>query len=150
MSIESVQILQDPDIGLQGDASSALPVLEEGSVPVRQESLPADFPEGAALQGDGSVILTLKYAVTLKFRDGAGVVTTEPYKTLHLQRLKGKHRILLRNASPDDFRAQMISCSSGLSLGRAKLVHDGMDEADIAAVLKVTNFFMTPGRKTGL
>jgi predicted protein tyrosine phosphatase len=55
----------------------------------------------------------------------------------------------IQQATQDDFSAQMIATSTGLSFGRARLVHDAMDAADIAAALRVVRFFMRPGRRTG-
>ncbi|OYV40416.1 MAG: hypothetical protein B7Z80_04635 [Rhodospirillales bacterium 20-64-7] len=97
---------------------------------------------------NGSFILTLDYPVTLKWRSGESV-QSETYKTLHLRRLNGKHQREIRMADNDNVGAQMIACSTGLSIGRATLLHDEMDASDITAALRVIRFFTMPGRTTG-
>jgi hypothetical protein len=151
MGIDNVVVFNDPDKIDSAPVSAALPVLEEGggTVTSRAPVLPPDFPENALAQGDGSFVLTLDYPVTLRFRDAAGAVTEEKYPSLHLKRLNGKAQREIAQATGDDFRPQMIASSTGMSLGRARLVHDAMDASDIAAALIVVRFFTTPGRKTG-
>jgi hypothetical protein len=148
MSVEVREVgdLADEDLPVLGaPLSAAAPAV------VAAAELPRDWPAGAVLQADGSVIYTLAYPFTCRYRDQAGVVHNDPpVKTLHLQRLKGRHRKELSDAAKgDDFRAQMIASSARVDLAKAMLWHNEMDEADIAAVLRVVGFFMRPGLQTG-
>ena len=127
----------------------ALPVLQDGEVARKPDALPVDFPENAQPVGDGSYKLTFAYPVTVRFKGPGDEVTVEPYSALTLQRLTGKTHKQIRDASPEDFRAQVIASMTGLSLGRARLLEDRMDVSDITAVLIVYRFFTTPGRRTG-
>jgi hypothetical protein len=126
----------------------ALPVLEEDA-PRRVDVLPADFPVNAKPFGDGSYVLHFDYPVHLQFKSADEKITTETHKSLHLKRLNGKGLKIIREAAPEDFRAQVIAVTAGVSLGKARLLEERMDAADIAAVLIVYRFFTTPGRRTG-
>jgi hypothetical protein len=139
-----VEVFDDPDANVPLNEKAVI----EGDVMPHHE-LPDDFPAGAELQDDGSVILRLAYPATLKFRDSAGHVTAETYRELHMQRFNGKRLREVQSASDGMKAAQMIASSTGLSLARATLVHDAMDATDISAVLRVGLFFIAPGRKTG-
>lgn len=147
--IDEVIIQQDSDgLGVKGNALAQ--AIGSEIVVARGAALPPDFPEGAVLQGDGSVVLTLGYPVVFKFKDASGaIVGGNTYTTLHLKRLKGKHQIEIRKASENILRAQMIACSTGLSLGDAEMLHNEMDATDITAALRIISFFTTPGRRTG-
>jgi hypothetical protein len=150
MKVEDVQVFDDPDGGRAHDVP-ALPELVEGKHDRKAVILPVDFPENAkpSDEGDGSYLLTLDYPKTLKFVAAGGATKEERYDVLHLHRLTGKAQREISQASNTDFRPQMIASSTGMSLGRARLLHDVMDASDIAAVLAVIKFFTTPGRKTG-
>ncbi len=113
------------------------------------DDLPPDFPVNAVMETDGSVMLTLRYPVVLKFRDAAGAVTSESYSALHMKRFTGKTLREVQSAPAAHYAAQMIASSTGLMLGKAEILHDQMDAADISAVLRVGLFFIMPGRKTG-
>lgn len=116
-------------------------------------ALPVGWPSNAALQPDGTVILTLDYPVRFKLRDpSTGEIRPgDAYERLHLHRLKGKHKITLMNVGDDrvKFEKALMVCSTGLDSGKVDLLYGEMDQSDLAAVVRVTNFFMTPGRKTG-
>jgi hypothetical protein len=143
MSIRSVEVIHDE----QDKPPAQLPQEDAGSE--KSVSLPADFPANAVPQGDGSFVLTLEFPFALKWKDSTGKITDEPYTELHLHRLNGKHMREIRNASVDDSAAQMLACSTGLTIARARLVHDAMDAQDIATALKVVRFFIAPGQPTG-
>lgn len=116
-------------------------------------TLPGDWPEGAILQPDGSVILTLEFPVRFKLRDADGHIRLgDCYETLHLRRLKGKHKQLLVTAAQKgavDFEKTLIAASTGLDAGKIDLLYNEMDQDDIAAAVFITNFFTGRGRKTG-
>jgi hypothetical protein len=147
MKITDVEVFHDPD----ELPAEVLPELTEVKADRRAATLPPEFPENATPSddGDGSFILKLDYPKTLKFKAADGSVKEERYASLHLRRLNGKAQREISQASTNDFRPQMIASSTGMTLGRARLLHDVMDASDIAAVLTVVKFFTTPGRKTG-
>ena len=152
MKISDLQIQNDGEIHEDPDAlNPADPMLpvEEYEARGMNDGLPADFPAGAMRQPDGSIVLKLKYPAVLKLRSADGSVREEVTRSLHLNRLKGKHQNEIRRADAEDRPIQMIACSAGMTLAKMQLVHDAMDTADIAAALRVVYFFMTPGRRTG-
>jgi len=150
MSIDGVEIHQDPDLTPQSPGGDALPVLaEDGNSAAQADKLPANFPVNASVQDDGSVILKLRYPVTLKFRDGSGAIKEDRYTELHMQRFNGKRMREVQSATQEQYGAQMIASATGMSLARADILHDAMDATDISAALRVGLFFIAPGRRTG-
>jgi hypothetical protein len=151
-----IVVHQDPDAPSIFDAPKPelLPLLDgKGEVVEPEDELPADFPRNVrpARDGDGSLILTLRgKGAVLNFRDADGTIRSETTKTLTLKRLNGKRqRELLGAQGTDDYRPQVIATLAGISLGRARLLHDAMDATDISAVLRVAIFFTVPGPRTG-
>jgi hypothetical protein len=151
LDLQKLEILQDPDAADAPAARApvALPRLDDLGEIVRVDKLPPDFPENAKAVGDGSYQLTLDFPVTLRFVAADGTEKTEVYKTLHLRRMTGATHRLVREAPTDAFRAHVLMVLAGLTLGRATLLEERMDPADMAAVLIVFRFFTTPGRRTG-
>ena len=148
---DDVQVVLDPDlVPATPSAAAPLPVLTTDGDILRPQ-VPVDFPEGATLQQDGSVILQLYFPnkARIRFADGAGNVSERKFPTLHLNRLTGKHLREVRNGDPADLPAAALAAMAGISTGRALLLHDALDAADIGAYMRVWRFFTTPGQRTG-
>lgn len=115
---------------------------------------PEGWPENAALQADGSVILTLDWPVRFKMRDADGNIRPgDSYESLRFYRLKGKHKQMLLAAaqkSGPELEKAFLGASTQLDVGKIDLLYAEMDQADIAAAMFITNFFTGRGRKTGL
>lgn len=118
-----------------------------------QAALPEDWPEGAKLLADSSVILTLDWPVSFKMKEADGTIRSgDSYTTLPLRRLKGKHKQLLVNAaqkSAVEVEKALLGASTGLDAGKIELLYNEMDQSDIASAMAVINFFTGRGRKTG-
>lgn len=116
-------------------------------------ALPDGWPENAALQPDGSAVLTLDFPVRFKLRDADGNIRPgDSYEELHLCRLKGKHKQMLVTAAQKgavDFEKTLIGASTGLDAGKIDRLYNEMDQDDIASAIFITNFFTGRGRKTG-
>lgn len=147
---DEVVVHQDPDAGAMAAPDAAgVPMIDDASGDIKADDVPADFPANARPVGDGSFILKLAYPVSLKFRQADGKITEERYGELHLKRLNGRTHREIRQASDEDIRPQMLASSIGITLGRARLLHDVMDAADISAAIRVVSFFIAPGPRTG-
>jgi hypothetical protein len=158
MNPRKVEVIHDADF-IAGDPDalpvgaalkpSAMPILDDAGEAVKVDQLPLDFPANAKAVGDGSYILALDYPVTLRWGTQGGEEKSQEYKQFHLKRLDGRKHKLVRDATPDMFRPTVLSVmAEDVSIGRAVLLEERMDPADMAAVLIVFRFFTTPGRRT--
>lgn len=124
-------------------------VVEDASV----KKLPEDWPENAEMQPDGSVIVTLGWPVRFKLREADGTIRDgDTYETLHLHRLKGKHKLAMGAAVRKggvEFERTLIMQMAGLDAGRVERLHNEMDQADLAVLVYIANFFTTAGRRIG-
>ncbi|MBR0643986.1 hypothetical protein [Plastoroseomonas hellenica] len=104
------------------------------------------LPENAALQEDGSVILTLMRPVTLRSRrPGSEVVSEEPVTQLHLHRLNGADMRAVTSSKKD---TMVVAAARSARIGELKFgaIHDLMDGADVVALLDVVASFLGNGR----
>lgn len=119
------------------------------------ETLPADceangLPKRAQIQADGSVILTLLYAVTLRYRNpGMQTVTEDTYSELHFHRLTGADMRIITSTPEEDRSVIAIARSALVKTGLMHRLFDKMDAADVVAAGAVVGFFLGSGRTTG-
>lgn len=108
------------------------------SVPVLWEGPGMDeLPDGATLNADGSVTVTLAYPFTLSYRAAGSdqVAKSDLVETVTLHRLTGAHVRKMRTAK-DPARA-MISASARISAARLELWLKQMDAADETTLSEV-------------
>jgi hypothetical protein len=129
------------------DEAAAAPA---DAVPVLAEDDADALPDAAALQPDGSVVLTLHRPVTLRYRaPGAQAVQEDTRETLHFRRLTGADMRAITQAAAGDRAVLAIGRSAGIRPALMNLLFDRMDGADVAAAGDVVGFFLGSGRKTG-
>ena len=120
------------------------------AVPVLAEDGAETLPENAALQPDGSVILTLRAPVVLRYRaPGAQSVQEETHEVLHFRRLTGADMRAITQAAAGDRAVLAIGRSAGIRPALMNLLFDRMDGSDVSAAGDVVGFFLGSGRKTG-
>lgn len=149
----------DSVVVVQGDAEQ-MPAPSSGAQPSPIEvviddapkmKLPENWPANATLLQDGTVNLSLEKPVQFKHKEADGSLRDgDYYPNLHLQRLTGKHKQKQFDAkNAYELEILMFGTSARLDEGRARLLYEAMDQADIAAVTRVIRFFTTPGQLTG-
>lgn len=158
-NLNDVVVMQG-DVVVNGDVAMAGVVAaasggSEVVVEARPKSeLPKDWPAQAVLQADGSAIIKLDYPVRFKMRETDGTIRPgDTYESLHLYRLKGKHKqaliVALRKDGVEVEKA-LLSASTGLDVGKTEMLYNEMDQGDITAALTVINVFTGRGRGLGL
>lgn len=108
---------------------------------------PEGLPEGAELQADGSVLLTLRYPdmAVLRTRRQGEEAREERFERIVLRRLTGKDlRDSMRAAEGEDLLV-LFAGASRLGLLKARTLYDSMDATDCIAVGQVLRFLSTPG-----
>lgn len=154
MRIEVVSVGPDAEDGVElvAPVVAKLELDEHGDIR-KGDGLPVDFPKNATPLADGSggFALRLDYPKTLERKQADGtVVRSDTYEVLELHRLTGKrYKIIQAAMNTEMFRPQVLAQLADMKLSEARVLEDVMDAADFAAVLRVFNFFITPGRRTG-
>ncbi len=140
---------RDHDV-IDEDLPTAAPAEEPGVIDEDAAAVPAgeEFPAHAVLNDDGTVLLPLRYPVTLRFKRG-GEEREERVAELLLHRLTGRDRRLLAEAKPARMTETAVRLSARLPEIRAVAVYDRMDAADIEAAERVVLHFLGNGRRTG-
>jgi hypothetical protein len=144
------QVIVIPDD--EGEFRDARDELIEGDLD--SDVLPAapskdGLPQGAVVQGDGSVKLKLLYPVTLRWKKGE-TITEDVISELHLHRLTGEHMMRIGNSGEDGSKAIVtLGCSTRLPHSRVDAIFKRMDAADVTASSEVLGFLLRGGRRTG-
>ncbi len=108
------------------------------------------LPRSARLQPDGSVMLTFRFPVTLRYRaPGVEAVKEQEFHDLHFRRLTGKDMRAMQAAEAEDRMVVAIARSTGVKPSLMELLYDRMDATDATAALEVLSFFIGSGQKTG-
>jgi hypothetical protein len=111
---------------------------------------PDALPPQALPQPDGSVILPLRFPVTMQFRRRSSAeVRTETTTELHFRRLRGEDLRAMMAASNETKAVVAIARSTRISEAMMKPLYDRMDGADAAAASQVVMHFLGNGRPTG-
>lgn len=107
------------------------------------------LPANAVLQPDGSVILTLRFPVALKWkREGSDDVRIEERRTLHMRRLTGGDMRAVMAAGQGHAVPTGIAKSCRMQQGVFNKLFDMMDGADAGAAAQVFSFFLDAGAPT--
>lgn len=106
------------------------------------------LPGHSRLQPDGSVVLELRYPVTLRLKKGE-TVREEVIDRLHLKRLNGSDMNAIGAAARADVIEVGIGRSSGIPAVRFAQIFRRMDAMDILAANQVVESFLGIGRPTG-
>ncbi len=123
-------------------ATEKLPVIDDGATA-------PDLPEGAELQNDGTVLLTLLEPVTLKYRRSSGETREEPVDKLLFHRLRGADLIAIQNTASGSKGWVAIARSVRMSELKMKLLFERMDGADAMAASQIVGFFLERGHPIG-
>lgn len=104
------------------------------------------LPANAEMQADGSVILTMKFPVTMRWRrQGSDDIREEKRTTLHMYRLNGAAMRAVMSAG----KGHAVTTGAAKSCRMAQQVFDKlwdmMDAADTNAIAQVFNFFLDGG-----
>jgi hypothetical protein len=106
-----------------------------------------ELPPQAKRQDDGTILLTLRLPVTLRYRKG-GQERTEEITTLLMRRLVGKDMRAVTQAG-NGAAIAAAAASAGWSGPKFDILFDQMDADDATAALEVAAHFIRSGRKTG-
>ncbi len=117
----------------------AIPTLHDGPV--------MDLPDGAVLNHDGSVTVTLRWPFDIQYRQGGGEVRSERVADVTLRRLTGADVLKVTKAK-DATRAAMVA-AIGVTPARFELWAHQMDARDETTIGLVVAELMAVGR-TGL
>lgn len=131
-----------------------IPTIDEpvvaDNVPVVDEAEGAALPKNATLQDDGSVLVTFKRPVTLRFRSTqSGDVREEAVAQLLLHRLTGADMNAISAASAEARASMSFARSARMPPAKMKLLYEKMDGADVMAIAAVIGFFLDNGATTG-
>ena len=138
-------VLIDMTGGAPDQASGATVTLDDVVV------LPADGAEGeqlpprAALQPDGSVILTLREPVVMRWTRDGEAVREERHEALHMHRLNGAAMRAVMSAGQGHAVTTGIAKSCRMAQAVFDKLFDRMDGADAAAAAQVFSFFLSGG-----
>ncbi len=131
-------------------AASQAPV-DHGSdvVVVPVESGDTGLPANATLQEDGSVVLTLRYPITMRWRrEGTDQVREERRASLQMYRLNGAAMRAIMSAGQGHTVTVGIAKSCRMAQALFDRLFDMMDGADAQAAAQVLNFFLSNGTPT--
>ena len=107
------------------------------------------LPKTAALQPDGSVILTLAYPVVMRWKpSNSDQVREERRDTLRFYRLTGADMRVLMNAGKGNAVPTGLARSCRMAVGVFNALYDRMDGADSQAAAQVLNYFLSAGVPT--
>jgi hypothetical protein len=107
------------------------------------------LPARAAQQEDGSVILTLRFPVVLRFRrNGSDEVREERVDALRFHRMTGADMRAISAASRDAAMPVMLARSARMAEGKLTPILDRMDAADVDDAVAVVGSFMGSSRFT--
>ncbi len=124
----------------------------ESDVVVIPAEVPDDerLPARAVLQPDGSVILTLRYPVTLRFSQAGSTAPPreEHYAELRMYRLSGGAMRAVMSAGQNHTVTTGIAKSCRMAQFKFDALFDRMDGADVAAAAQVFSFFLYGGAPT--
>ncbi len=109
------------------------------------QALAAGLPPRAILNQDGTVRLALSYPISVQ----VGEKPVQIYALFDFALLKGKHMRQLLACKPEDTLSQAVMNSTGLGLGRVKILLDEADAADVRAIGKVIGFLSGAGDRPG-
>ena len=119
-------------------------------VDIVQDEGAEPLPRGAEVQADGSVVLTLREPVVLRYRNGAtGDVKEESYETLHFHRLTGADMRAIAAADRANAAVVAIARSARVREGLMQRIFDRLDGADVTAAGDLVARFLGTGRTTG-
>lgn len=106
-----------------------------------------DLPPQAKRQADGTILVTLKQSVTIRFRK-AGVEREETTTTLLMSALTGKD---MRDVTQAGGAAAIAAAarSAGWQGAKFDALFDRMAADDATAVLEVAAHFISGGRRIG-
>ena len=142
------------DEGQETFPADNVAVVDEGPLPGGEIVVDEDqdgaglLPDGAVLNEDGTVTLTLKHPRTLKVRSG-GQVRDKDYGTLTFHRMTGADMRAVSAASKDSSVIVAFARSTRIQQVVMNALFDIMDGADIQAAGEVIEYFFGNGRKTG-
>ena len=138
--------MSDEQVIILDEASEANAVPAVAPLPVIDEAAGADdgkLPPQAVVQDDGSVILPLRFPVTLRFRSAAsGQERTETFAEFHMHRMRGADMRAIEAAKDSSKSAVAMARSCRMGEAKFNAVYDLMDAADIAAASKVVLHFL--------
>lgn len=120
---------------------------EEGVVELRDEG-EEPLPPGAALLADGTIALTLRQPVTLRFKRGTET-RTESFERLVFHPLTGADMRVITAAKPEDMTPISIARSTRIHEGKMNALYDRMDGRDANAAQLCVLHFLGGGRRTG-
>ena len=147
MSLKKMQAQASDDdvVVVIGDTT----VAEDELVAVEEDAAP-ELPKRAALQPDGSVMLTFRFPRMVKRSAGNGAaVREETFEQLHMHRLNGADMRAISTAVEGSRAVVAIAKSSRLHEAVIKVLYDKLDAADANAASEVVGYFLDTGRKTG-
>ncbi len=138
------------DMTEPGDAGDPATAGADGVVVVAEDTaVGEELPSNAALQSDGSVILKLRYPVTMRWRrSSSDQVREETHAELHMHRLNGAAMRAIMSAGQGHAVTTGIAKSCRMQQAVFDKVYDMMDGADAAAAARVFSFFLDGGTPT--
>lgn len=121
---------------------------DQDVVVLRDEGTEDELPANAALQPDGSVILTLRFPITMRYtRASTGTERTEQKDSLHMHRMNGAAMRAVMAAPAGHAVPVGIAKSLRIEAGLFNALYDRMDAADATAAAQVFSFFLGGGTK---
>lgn len=125
-----------PDIRITAEDDGVIPTLWEGPE--------LDLPDGAVLNGDGTVTVTLRYPFELAYRQGGDTIRSDRIGEVRLRRLSGIDVLKITKAR-DAARAAIIA-AAGLTPARWELWSQKLDATDETRLGKAVTEMMGVGR----
>ncbi len=106
------------------------------------------LPDNAVMQDDGTILLTLNYPVSLKWKtQGSDAVREDKHTTLTFHRLTGADVTAMLNNGNQSNAMVGMARSCRLPSGRFKAIYDRMDGGDAIAAARCLSFFLSPGSR---
>ena len=108
------------------------------------------LPDAAVLQDDGSIKLTLKRPVRVRFRNGStGVEREEITSELVFNRMNGADMLKIGKRGTDKGPVPAIAVATRINEAKVLAIFERMDAADAVAAIGVIGFLLPSGRRTG-